>query len=447
MRATWRNKVVAIEFQPLIERALSRLSHYAVDRARMRKYYLGEQGNPYLTARNLERYGTLFREFRENLCAPVVDATASRLILEAVQSGDKATDQAITAALAFNDLGSRQRSVHTDALIMGRAWIICWPDERRRIRAHFNRGDVVEGVWDPDDETRLIAAVKRWRSLDAEGKPSLRTTVYYGDRAERFHGDGWHPYDADGEPSVQPHRMGRVPVVPFGGGRSDLADVVPIQDALNKASYDLLVGMEFTAMQQRYVTGLDQVEYDPATGRMRDPFGPGGLWIVGNPDAKFGTLEAGDLAQMGGVSDSWRQAAARVARVPLHYLVQGGEFPSGEALKTAEAPFAAKLASLAEEFGESWERLARLLVGLDDDVVLQAVWRDTTPRNEVDRWNVAATKHMLGVSRRQILLEMGYGTETVDRILAERADEDAEREAQRARAAWLGPALPPTGGL
>ena len=54
-----------------------------------------------------------------------------------------------------------------------------------------------------------------------------------------------------------------VPVVPFPNlgegsfGMSELRDVVPLQDALNKTLLDMLVGSESQALPQRYALGLE----------------------------------------------------------------------------------------------------------------------------------------------------------------------------------------------
>jgi len=73
-----------------------------------------------------------------------------------------------------------------------------------------------------------------------------------------------------------PNPYGRVPVFHFPNRRvydygiSDLADVIPIQDALNKALMDMLVAMEFGAFKQRWVTGIEY-ETDPVTGKPKPP--------------------------------------------------------------------------------------------------------------------------------------------------------------------------------
>ena len=75
-----------------------------------------------------------------------------------------------------------------------------------------------------------------------------------------------------------PNPLGVVPVVQFTNrpallteGRSDLVDVIPLQDAVNKLRSDMLVAAEYAAYRQRFVVGLE-LEVDEETGQVTPPF-------------------------------------------------------------------------------------------------------------------------------------------------------------------------------
>jgi hypothetical protein len=78
--------------------------------------------------------------------------------------------------------------------------------------------------------------------LDYTGPPA----AFLGDQAD------WIPYTDDGLPAEIPHDLGVVPIIPLEnnpslkiGGRSDIAPIIPIQDALNKLVMDMIIASEF----------------------------------------------------------------------------------------------------------------------------------------------------------------------------------------------------------
>src|SRR5688500_18258556 len=101
---------------------------------------------------------------------------------------------------------------------------------------------------------------------------------------------------------------------------------------------------------------------DPITGLVPSPFrtGPGEIWS-GPAGATFGDFENTDLSQFLKVGADYDAKISNVARIPAHWLTMTMENPpSGEALKTAEAPFVAKLEDRQIAFGNVWEDIFSL---------------------------------------------------------------------------------------
>lgn len=403
--------------------------------SRYRAYYDGDHRMEYATGRTEKRYGQLFQGFKDNMCRAVVQASASRLSVTGVNTGEKASTQAVLDLLKASNFDWIQARAHEDALVTGESFLVAWDDGKGGgAKLYHNGAGLIWPVYESLGDRTMRLAVKMWRDgstvMDPQRAP-VRMTIYYPDRAERYIGSpnatdpaSFRPYSDDGEPEVQPHKFGVVPVVHFDAQRSDIADAIPLQDALNKSGYDTLVGQEFTSLAQRFVTGID-VGYTDGEPDLK--WEKGSLWWSESPDTTFGQLPGGDLTGMLAAGDSWRLAIARVTRTPLHYLIQRGDFPSGEALRVAEAPFSAKVSSLQGDLGEGWEKAAGLLLGVEDWSAFEAIWEDLRPLDESSKWETALAKRAVGLSTRQVLREMGYSDDDITKIAVERSAEDESK--------------------
>jgi hypothetical protein len=215
-----------------------------------------------------------------------------------------------------------------------------------------------------------------------------------------------------------------------------LKDVVPLQDGLNKSVVDMMIAMEFASFKQRWVIGLE-VEYDEQTGEPVEQtaknYGVDRLLSFADPDTKVGQFDATDLSQFLKVQDKFWASVARVSGTPLHYfLITQGDFPSGEAMKSAEARFVKKISDRQKAFGNVWQDVMLFCMQIDgptppEDLRLETLWKDATPRSDAEIADTAVKKKAVGVSRSQILKELGYDDDTIMRMLEE-SDADSERQ-------------------
>ena len=444
-----------------------------------RAYYDGKQNLAFATPKFDATFGKLFSEFAYNRCGSVVDAVADRLKLTgfsvSTDTGevDDTAQSTVDLYWRINRLDRLQGDLTTEALRTGDAYAIVWPEPHPSYgivpRIYINNADVIAIRYDDDTKTKMVA-VKAWR----EGK-FWRFNFYYSDLIYKFVALEpkdelpkdfsslrlWEPRPqavADGletlEPNPLPNPFGVIPVFHAANnardgdwGRSELANVLPLQDALNKACTDLMVAMEYGAFPQRWAVGLQVGLPDPATGKVRNPFreGPGQVW-TGNQGAQFGSFPTTDLAQFTAVQSSLDTYIANVARIPSHWLQMSGNFPSGESLKTAEAPFVAKLADRQVELGQFWEDVfgfAMLTSGYSL-LNLQPIWQSPELRSEQDMLDAALKKSALGWSTHQIQRELGLDQSVIDLMEQERLD--SMRDSQMQMLAGLGTGVPSGGG-
>ena len=230
-----------------------------------------------------------------------------------------------------------------------------------------------------------------------------------------------------------------MPVVPLinnedllGNGESELAQVIPVQDAVNKLIADLMVASELSAVRQRWATGM-AIPKDPETGQPIEPFENAvkRLWVNPDKDVTFGEFGTTDLSNITKAIDMFVMHLSSQSRTPPHYLNTGSTAGlSGESIKAAETGLVAKTNAKKLGYGDFWETVMRLAhkIAADTDgdaVDLETIWRDSESRTESEHIDAVGKKRqMLGISRRQAWEDAGYTPAQQQRMLVDLADED-----------------------
>jgi hypothetical protein len=438
-----------------------------------RNYYDGNHRLAFATESFRQAFGSLFSAFAENMCPAVVDAVGDRLELTGFESTTKTTTTttvpspipdvpARSRVEIEDDLGQRawdlwedlsmdvkSKEVHRESLTMGDGYVIVWPDDDMNVQVWSQDAENMAVEYDENHEGRVLRAAKLWQIDDGR----YRLNIYLPDRIRKLVTTTVkrvRPSINDAkaftqfEPDVA-NPYGVVPVFHFPNrnvarpGTSELRDVVPLQDGLNKSVADMLVTMEYAAFKQRYVIGLE-VELDPQTGLpMEGALASAGvdrMLAIPDIEAKVGQFDATDLGQFLKVQEKFWASAARVSGTPLHYFyIVEGDFPSGEAMKSAEARFVKKITDRQKDFGKVWREVMRFCLYVEGDlndsqfqkpvedggVKLTCVWAPAEPRSQTEIADTAVKKKAVGVSPSQILKELGYDDETIDRMLEELA--------------------------
>lgn len=424
-------------------------------------YYRGEQRILGPTASAYTGAMSFLKSFSENLCATVVDICKDRLKLTNFTHDQKVAEQAddnldtvpvdktadrITEIWRENRMDELQGEVYLETLKSGDGYCFVWPDKAGFPEIVPNEAALVTVSYSPTKRGQIIKAAKHWKDEADFG----RLNLYYPDRVEKFKtnaklksGDGtlnasnYAPFE---EPIPNPYK--RVPVFHFRNnagvgkfGVSELKAAIPLQNRLNKTIIDGLLVGEDLAFPIRYAVGFE-TPTDPSTGKPIFDFKPGDWFLTRQKEAQLGQLEGANLDQFKTQADDARAAIARVTRTPMHYFEQQAQPPSGESLKTQEAPLTAKVRDRQVSFGNTWEDLFRfaLEVAGMTDVRLEAVWENTQPRDdtaEID--NQGAKVDRLGFSKKQALRELGYSDEEIAAIEKEKSEETQNAGFQEAQ--------------
>lgn len=305
-------------------------------------YYRGRQPLAYLSPEARVAIGTRFGRMATNVPRLAVNALAKRLRVTGFTGAD------VWADWLRCDMDQLAPVAHREALTLGESYVIVWADAAGRPLATVESPTQVAVVRDPATR-EVIAAVKRW-----ETKATTEATLFTPDAVTRLRSDALGA-TTNGFRTVETltNPFGVVPVVPLrnsdrllGDPASEIDDLIPLVDGMNKLLADLMVSSEYTGRPRRWATGieLEEVETEDGETVAVNPFPESNRMMVSeSPKSKFGQLDASDLA---GYENAVRVLQAQISAVsglPPHYLgVHGDQPASADALRASEASLTAR---------------------------------------------------------------------------------------------------------
>lgn len=316
-------------------------------------YYEGRHPLIFATDRFTAAFGSTLLPYADNFVSRLVDAVTERLFVEGFRvAGDDAGSDVLWRIWQANRMDTGSQLLFREALVKREASVIVWTgDERDTPRMTVEDPLQVVVETEPGDRLRRVAALKRWTEDEAS-----YCTLYLPDGIYKFQDPSrsrlmvdmglgpeygnWRRREVADEPWPLPNPTGVVPVVPIinrpklnGEGRSEIEPVIPLQDAINKTGADMLIASEFSAFRQRWATGLD-IPTNPDTGEPVEAFQAAveRLWTTSDKDVRFGEFGETNLVNYVKAIEMQVQHLGSVGGLPLHYLLNSGVVPSGEAL-------------------------------------------------------------------------------------------------------------------
>lgn len=410
-------------------------------------YYRGSEREVFANA----RWGKLFRsrglDYVLNYSKTVVDTVLDRLEIASIQGADEASNAVINKIWEQNELELDCDEIHRRALVYGECYAIVWPDEEGEVQITYNSPTTTVMIYDEDNPRKKAFAAKMWQATNQFGKPIVKMNIFYPDRVEKY----WRQGELDlmmgtengwNKTEVVDNPWGVVPVIHFRThkpyGTPEHAAAIGPQDAINKIVINHMETVDYHGAPQRFAlsAGGNSSEFDAFhdDDNERDNLlalkaGPGELWYL-NGIAQVGQFQAADHKNFTEPMMVYVKAMASLTQTPLHYFQNNGQFASGEALRTAEAPLVKKVRDRQITFGSAWRELFRLALtmeGIDSDV--QVKWQGIESIDSTDAWDMAIKKQALGIPLLQILLDMGYDSEVAQEIVdAAKEEEERRRE-------------------
>src|SRR5215218_9841563 len=150
---------------------------------RSRRYYQGVHQRMIQNDRLANIFGRLFRDFRLKLCKPVVDSLSDRLQVSGFSAPDAdGEDTNAQDVWKRNRMARRSGQVHLEAISVGDAFVLVWPDDANRPTFYPHRAHEVAVDYSTTEPGLITRAAKLWKA-DAD---TVRLTIYYPDRVERY---------------------------------------------------------------------------------------------------------------------------------------------------------------------------------------------------------------------------------------------------------------------
>jgi len=429
---------------PVLTNLMQRLDEPAGRYNELNLYYRGEQPLAFLSPEAKTALGQRFGRMASNVPRLAVTALAERLRITGFS--EDAAD--LWPDWIRNDLDQLSGVAHREALLLGDSYVIVWADKLGRPKVTIESAKQVVAQYDPGTR-QIVAAAKRW-----ETKTTTEVMLYEPDQISHFRanatGATTQGYSLVGQLA---NPLGVVPVVNIRNadlilgerGCSEIDDLKPLVDALNKSLADMMVTSEYVGRPRRWATGIELTEEpvldddgnpvldddDQPVMAEVNPIPEGNRAMIAEQDgAKFGQLDAADLT---GYEASVRVILGQsmaVSTLPAHYVGVFTDNPaSADALRAAEASLTARAEARQATFGRAWEQVAKLMLAVRDgrdplQLEARVQWADAATRSvaqEADAVVKLYQANLLPAS--YALAKLGYSDDDIAQIrVARRAE-------------------------
>ncbi|TMS50969.1 phage portal protein [Mycobacterium sp. DBP42] len=420
---------------------LQKLDEPVAKYGELERYYSGTQPLAFLSPESKAALGTRFGRMATNIPRVAVTSLAERLRVTGFSGADVWPDW------LRNDMDQESVVAHREALLLGASYVIVWADAFGRPKVTVESAKQMACLRDPSTRT-LTAAIKRW-----ETATTTEAVVYGPQVITRYRANhtgattaGFKVVDEIANP------LGVVPVVRLlnsdrilDEGVSEIEDLKPLVDALNKILADLMVASEYTGRPRRWATGveleevpvLDETGAETGETESVNPYPEGTRMMIAEGEvAKFGQLDAANMGGYSNAVDILLTQISAVSGLPAHYLGISHDNPaSADALRASEASLTARAEARQAQFGRSWEDVARLVVAVRDGadplrVDCRVQWADAATRSvaqEADAVTKLFAANLLPAS--YALKRLGYSDDEVAAIRAARRAEALDSQA------------------
>lgn len=423
------------DMKKAIDLIRDRRNHYLTAEA----YYEGTQGEIFTNPSWYRLLSVNGNDFRFNFARTVVDSVLNRLEINNITANTDEANRIIQDVWQMNDLQIDSDEIHRRALEYGDCYSIVWTDVNGNITVDYNSPLTTVMIYDDENPRIKKFAAKLWQTEDPNDytKKIARLNMYYQDRIEKFQMSG----EIENVVSVTSFALidvvenpwGEIPVFHFRTakqyGRPEHIDAFGPQDAINKLIVTHMNTVDYQGAPQRYALsgGGNDAEFEDFNeagteadniGRLKN--GPGELWYLRGV-TKVGEFAPADHKVFTEPVKDFVRSMASLTNTPLHYFEKTGNVPSGESLRTAEAPLLKKVEDRQITFGSTWADLFRFILRINSRIEpnVQVDWKAVESMDSLDAWEVAVKKRVVGVSLEQVLIEMGYDPELANTIAME----------------------------
>lgn len=347
-------------------------------------YYDGNQPLKYSATRLNRVFGNRSAKFTQNWCAVVVESVFDRLELTGWDAKEKRLNDALDSLWEELQISLEAQEVHEAALVAGEGFIIAEKADDGTAMVYSNYPGNVVVFYETGNPRK-----KRYAAKWYYDEPFTRLILYYLDRIEHYFARGkptevaaFTSFQEDKESSGE-NEYGIIPVFHFRTNRrmpkSELDNVFPLQDAINKLLSDMMVTAEFNAFPARYIISNADIE------SLKNS--PNEVWHLPAASAddqptSVGTLDSANLANYSGQISELANSIAAITHTPKHYFFDSSSSQlSGEALIAMEAPLTKKVSKRRDFFTPIWAELGSYLL-------LISGYGEVSPKDITPNWKM-----------------------------------------------------------
>ncbi|MFJ8790440.1 phage portal protein [Streptomyces sp. NPDC102462] len=376
--------------------------------------------------------------FRLNFAATPVNAVNNRLEITSVSAISDEAGQYLDRVWASNELELEVGEIHKKALIYGDAYLMVWP-EGDSLEIYYNSPKTTVVLYEEENPRLKRCAAKVWETT-IDGKDRTRVNLYYQDRIEKYVSRAERlpqtPKDSDFVPFLDdftdsdghmPNPFGRIPVFHFRTerpkGKPEHRSAFEPQDMINKLAVTQMAANDYQGFPWRYALTEDAsseaADFDEGSESTLTGSTPGELTIFNNVK-EIGQLDPAKPESFLEPMRVYIRALATITETPLHYFEPTGNIPSGEALRTAEAPLVKKVRTRQLSFGATWREVFTFILetaGFKEDV--QVHWKPVETFDTKEAMEIAYKKIQIGIPLKQVAAELGYDAAVIGQWIIE----------------------------
>ena len=460
----------------LVNRIYARLANRRGDIEKREEYYQGKQPLTFASEEWKKANQNRYVNFSDNWCAPVVNAEAERIAVTGIKITDFEDDaRALYDQWMMNEMEAQSSQGFVTTLATSTSFVIVWGDENNEPSIEWQHPGSVEIEYDWANPRIRRAALKTW--LDEEWEYA---TLYTPDavwkyrrsrreyqqardsqpkQSKQYASDtgSWVAREIPGETWPVPNPLGEVPVVEIpnrptlkGDPVSEIAGVIPMQDAINLLWVYLFVAADFASMPARVVMGQHPPKI-PILDEKGEKVGERALdmdqlaqkriaWLTGE-NTKIGQWDAAKLDVFTDVISMSVGHIASQTRTPPTYLITtaGMSNVSADGLKAAEIGLTKKVQEFQTFASPQIREVFRLVAKVQgkDELAKRVrlatiTWKNPEIRSEAQLADALLKKKQLGYPLEYLMELDGLDPQQIERVLSMAAAEQLDPQLEAA---------------
>jgi hypothetical protein len=451
----------AIAALHLVNRLYARLDARRTFTQTCEDYYAGKQPLSFATEEWRKANAARYAGFSDNWTRPVVDAENERIRHTGIKLGDDTkASQKLWDQWLFNDMEAQSSQGFVTTLSTSRSFVLVWGDSDDQPLNSWEHPSSVEIEYDWGNRRKRVAALKTW----ADDKFEF-ANLYTADEVWKFERErtslsnirdsqadqarvltsyegGWEPREVAGEVWPLPHPLGAVPIVEVpnrpmlaGDPISEIAGVMPMQDAINLLWAYLFLAADYASMPARVVLhqGPPKMPVLDSDGKqvgekpvdIKDLAEKRLLYLSG-ADTAIDSWEAAKLDVFTGVIEKAVGHIAAQTRTPPTYLVTtaGMSNVNGEGLKASEIGLVKKTLEFQTFATPAMREIHRLNAkAMGDDALAELArkstiaWANPEIRSEAQLADALLKKKQMGYPLEYLMELDGMDPLDIERVM------------------------------